>query len=60
MDFGEVDSSVLHPITQKKKCGIRAEPDLFKMVNVLAIGCSLVGGRVLFGSLLLKTDHINT
>ena len=47
-------------LQHKKKCGIRVEPDLFRLVNVLGLGSSLVGGRVQFGSLLLKTDHINT
>ena len=47
-------------LQQKKKCGIRVEPNLFRLVNVLGLGSSLVGGRVQFGSLLLKTDHINT
>ena len=48
-------------------------PDLFRLVSVLSVGSSLVGGRggggggggggvgrVLFGSLLLRTDQINT
>ena len=35
-------------------------PDLFKLVSMLGCGNSLVGGRVLFGSLLLRTDQINT
>ena len=35
-------------------------PDLFRSVSVLGCGSSLVGGRVHFGSLLLKTNHINT
>ena len=47
-------------LQHKKKCGIRVEPDLFRLVNVLGPGNSLVEGRVQFGSLLLKTDHINT
>ena len=59
MDFGELDSSTLHPTTQKK-CEIRVEPNLFRLVSVLGLGSSLVGGRVQFSSLLLKTDHINT
>ena len=44
----------------KKNNGIRAGPDLFRSVSVLGWGSSLVGGRVYFGSLLLKTNHINT
>ena len=59
MNFGEVDSSAL-PLQHENKCGIRAKPDLFRLVNFLGLGSSLVGGRVQFGSLLLKTDHINT
>ena len=47
-------------LQHKKKCGIRVEPDLFRLVNGLCLGNSLVGERVQFGSLLLKTDHINT
>ena len=35
-------------------------PDLFRLVSVLGGGSSLVGGRVLFGSLLLRTDQIKT
>ena len=41
-------------------CGIRVDPDLYRSVSVLGWGSSLVGGRVQFGSLLLKTNHINT
>ena len=59
MDFGEVDSSALHPTTQKS-CGIRVGPDLFRLVSVLSVGSSLVGGRVQFCSLLLRTDQTNT
>ena len=44
----------------KKNCGIRVGLDLFRSVSVLGWGSSLVGGRVQFGSLLLKTNHINT
>ena len=44
----------------KKNCGIRVSPDLFRLVSVLGLGSCLVGGRVQFGSLLLKTNHINT
>ena len=33
-------------LQHKKKCGIRVEPDLFKIVNVRGLGGSLVGGRV--------------
>ena len=47
-------------LQHKKKCRIRVEPDLFRLVNVLGLGSSLVGRRVQFGSLLLKVDHINT
>ena len=60
MDFGEVDSSALHPLQHKIKCGIRVGPDLFRSVSVLGCGNSLVGGRVQFGSLLFKTNRINT
>ena len=59
MDFGEVDSSALHPCNIMN-CGIRVDPDLFRSFSVLGCGNSLVGGRVQFGSLLLKTNHINT
>ena len=47
-------------LQHEKKCGIRLEPNLFRLVNVLGLGSSLVGEREQFGSLLLKTDHINT
>ena len=60
MEFGEVDSSALHPYNAKKSCGIRVGPDLFRLVNVLGGGSSLVGGRVQFSSLLLRTDQTNT
>ena len=56
MDFGEVDASV----QRKKSCGIRVGPDLFRLVNVLGGGSSLVGGRVHFSSLLLRADQKNT
>ena len=48
------------PLQHKKSCGIRVGSDLFRLVSVLGGGSSLVGGRVKFGSLLLKTDNINT
>ena len=50
------------PTTPKKKksCGIRVGPDLFRSVGVLGCGSSLVGGRVQFGNLLLRTDQTNT
>ena len=60
MDFVEVNSYALHPYNKKKNCGIRVGPDLFRLVSVLGGGNSLVRGRVQFGSLLLKTNHINT
>ena len=44
MDFGEVDSSTLHPYN-KKSCGIRVGPDLLRLVSVLGGGSSLVGGE---------------
>ena len=47
-------------LQHKKKCGIRVEPNLFRLVNVLGLGSSLFGGRVQFGNLLLKPDNINT
>ena len=62
-DFGKVDSSALHPYNTKKKkksYGIRVGRDLFRLVSVLGCGNSLVGGRVQFGSLLLRADQTNT
>ena len=59
MDFGEVDSLALHP-WNTMNCGVRVGPNLFRSVSVLGCGNSLVRGRVQFGSLLLKTNHINT
>ena len=47
-------------LQHEKKCGIRVEPNICRLVTVLGLGSSLVGGREQFGSLLLKTDHINT
>ena len=47
-------------LQHKKNYEIRAGPDLFRSVSVLGWGSSLVGGRVQFDSLLLKTNHINT
>ena len=47
-------------LKHKKNYGIRACYDLFRSVSVLGWGSSLVGRRVQFGSLLLKTNHINT
>ena len=47
-------------LQHKKSCGIRVGTDLFKLVSMLGCGNSLVGGRVQFGSLLLRTDQINT
>ena len=46
--------------TTQKSCGIRVGHDLFRLVSVLSVGSSLVGGRVQFGSLLLRADQINT
>ena len=59
MDFSEVDSLTLHPYN-KKSCGIRVGPDLCMLVSVLGGGSTLVGGRVQFSSLLLRTDQTNT
>ena len=59
MDFGEVGSSALHPFN-KKSCGIRVGPDLFRLVSVLGGDSSLVRGRVQFSSLLLRTDPTHT
>ena len=47
-------------LQHKKSYGIRVGPDLFKLVSMLGCGNSLVGGRVQFGSLLLRIDQINT
>ena len=48
------------PTTQKKSYGIRVGLDLFGSVSMLGCGNSLVGGRVQFSSLLLRTDQTNT
>ena len=45
MDFGEIDFSALHPTIQKRIYIIRVEPDLFRLVNRLGLGSSLVGRR---------------
>ena len=34
------------PLQRKKSCGIRVGPDLFRLVNVLGGGSSLVEGKV--------------
>ena len=47
-------------LQRKKSCGIKVGPDLFRLVSVLGGGSSLVGGRVQFSSLLLRTDQTNT
>ena len=60
MDFGEVDSSALRPYNTKRVCGIRVGPDLFRLVSGLGGGSILVGGKVQFSSLLLRTDQTNT
>ena len=60
MDFGEVDSSALHPYNTKKSCGIIVGRDLFRLVSLLGCGSSYVGGRVQFSSLSLRTDQENT
>ena len=49
-----------YTLQHKKSCGIRVGPDLFRLVSVLSVGSSSVGGRVQFGSLLLRTDQTNT
>ena len=53
-------SSILQHCTlqHENKCGIRVEPNLFRLVNILGLRSSLVGGREQLRSLLLKTDHI--
>ena len=33
-----------HTLQHEKKCGIRVEPNLFRLVTVLSLGSSLVGG----------------
>ena len=48
------------PTTKKTNCGIRVDPNLFRSVNVLGYGSSLVRGRVQFSSSLLKIVYINT
>ena len=47
-------------LQHKMNYGIREGLDLFRSISVLGWGSSLVGGKVQFGSLLLKTNHINT
>ena len=59
MEFCEVDSSTLHPYNTMN-CEKRVGPDLFRSISVLGCGNSLVTRRVQLGSLLLKTNHINT
>ena len=47
-------------LQRKKSCGIKVGPDLFRLVSVLGGSSSLVGGRVQFSSLMLRTDQTNT
>ena len=47
-------------LQHKKNYEIRVEPNLFRSVSVLGLSSSLVGGRVQFSGLLLKTDDTNT
>ena len=47
-------------LQHKKSSGINVGPDLFRLVSTLGRGSSLVGGRVQFSSLLLRTDQTNT
>ena len=46
-------------IQHKENCGIRVGPNLFRLVSVLGGDNSLVGGRMQFSSLLLRTDQTN-
>ena len=47
------------PTTQKELWN-KNDPDLFGLVSMLGCGNSLVGGRVQFSILLLRTDQTNT
>ena len=47
------------PTTQKELWN-KSGSCLFRLVSVLGCGNSLVGGRVQFDSLLLRTDQTNT
>ena len=47
-------------LQRKKSCGIKVGHVLFRLVSVLGGDSSLVGGRVQFSSLLLRTDQTNT
>ena len=47
-------------LQNKRRCGIRVGPGLFRLVSVLGGGSSLVGWRGQFSSLLLRTDQTNT
>ena len=53
MDFGEVDSSALHPCNTMN-CAIRMGPDLFRTISVLGCGNSLVRGRGQFWQLIVE------
>ena len=46
--------------TTQKELWNKSGPDLFRLVSILSVGSSLVGGRVKFSSLLLGTDQTNT
>ena len=48
MDICELDTSSLHPYKKKKKkkrsCGIKVGPDLLRLISLLGLDKSSVGG----------------
>ena len=62
MGICELDTLSIAPLQQKKKksCGIKVGPDLLRLVSLLGLDKSYVGGRGQFDILFLKTNQANT
>ena len=52
--------SALHPYIKKGSCGIKVGPDLLRLVSMLGLDKSYVGGRRQLDRLFLKTNKVNT
>ena len=52
--------SALHPYNKKRSCGIKVGPDLLRLVSLLGLDKSYVGGRGRVDKLFLKTNQVNT
>ena len=60
MENYEFDSLSIAPLQHKKSYEIKVGPDLLRLVSLLGIEISKVGGREQFGRLFLKTNQVNT